>query len=1239
VDPLSGLTLGSIIGNAAGNLVTKAVEGVAKSVKQRVWVDADELGRLFHLMDAAFADELPAMTHAELERTWRPNRPFMEVFERLSSGEDVAEGALAEVIEPLVGPTADKSARELAAELAQALRYLLPEAKDDTPRVLYEMRQFEQRIESRLAADHAETSEQLGRIESTVARNSDAFLILSSDWPSAAEDALKRTSAVDEPGLRKLMQALDDKNRARELPTLINTGRPWMVDLSAAAWELLAVLCQEEGLWPEAQRAWLAAREKPGADWAGCTVRAAEAAVQADDRATAVELLNAAREDDERHPRVLFHDALLKQDPQDVLAALNAIETTDRALAAAVQVAKVSAHVEMNDFAGARAALGAAASAGAGETLSYRMAETTLSMQEMLGSERPSATAAVQFSDSALELEGELLKRNQLAQAAGVRAQAAAFHGFIGDLAQAQALLADAVDTYNQDQLEPRLQLAMAAANLQSYDIVETLIPPEDDRARARYLRAALRSRGDDEDKQAAAQDLDDLVSHEDDEVRNLAALRRLAISGEAPGIDWSDAAAAVVESRHLAPAVVFKAFWLENAGRHGQAERELLAHSDETWALAELMRLAGRTEDWAKAARYADALLGRELDWATHLSAAEALRLGGDDARALAEFEKLAKDENAPPAVRADAYRRLTELAYNSEDYARTVSLTDGWLQVEPDNADAAWVRVLALAVLGRDHDALAAIADRDLHPRQPSEYRIAAQLHLNTGDANDVVQKVVALADEHDPPSEEMEAFVVAAALRAPTIPDDLRDRVSFERFTKLFPTSQRLQARSFEDFKQYLEQDLAERAGHIQAVEDQVFKDGQMPSAVLALVTNNDIGGLWMRLSWGTGLPMGYGNLELDELERQDARAALGGAVVWDGSSVFTVGHVLPDLTEAIRTTFPNGRITQAALADIAEGVRELSLDDGERKEVGYNLAEGAPEFREWDRDLADSYRKRAQGALDFAHKLTPCPDSDPAAPQPEDAEFDDVEESGFRALLASYSAARRLKMPIYSDDRDVRRRARANGLPAFGTIALLDVLAESEHISSEERAAARRALLAVRAYGVRPSIDELLAMGQNARWKLTLELGVSLMDRGPWVEDTAETFLTWQKFLRHVHHEAPDELLGWVTRLLDAAHQARPELTPAFLAQHLVTMSLFPTEASATEFVRAVIANLGRARRYLATGLGDPSLAGFAALVGHLARHPRPDLVGPLVARIWTMLPLADQPRALPLLISG
>jgi len=1000
------------------------------------------------------------------------------------------------------------------------------------------------------------------------------------------------------------------------------------------------VSCEEDGLWQEAWQAWIETRARPGADFVGCSVRAAEAAVQAGDRVAAVALLDSARDDEPDHPRVLFHDAISEKDPQKALSKLDAIQTADGALAASVQVAKVSAAVELRDFAAARRALSAAADAGARETLPYRMTETSLAVHEMMDAARPRSGDVVRLADDALDLEAELLRRNQYEQAAGVRAQASAFYGFAGDRGKAEELLASAVETYNVDAADPRLTIAMAASYLGNYDIVEALIRPDDDRARARYLRAAIKSRGSEDEQREAVGELDGLLDHENEDIRSIAAVRRLALAGAAAGIEWSDEAEAVVAKRQLAPVVVFKASWLESNDRRDGAERELLVHSDEAWALTELMYVSARAKDWSKAARYADALLAHgEADWEAQRSAADALHLGGDKARAQMEFERLAADPDAPVSVRAVAYRRLAEPSLNNGDYGRAVRITGKWLDLEPDEPDAAWVHVLALAGLGRDAEAIAAINQRDLHPRQPAEYRVASQLYINADDAVSALRKVIAFADEHSPPSEELEMFVVIAALRAGAdVPKEFRERVSFERFTELFPESERLQTRSLDEFQQFLDEDLPERARHIQTIDGQIMKDGNTPTAILALVTDNDMGALWMRLSWSGRLPMGYCVPELDELERSDARAALGGSAVWDGTSVFVVDHVLTDLAHVIRTAFPGSIIPQSALADIAEGVRALTLESGERAEVSYNLAAGQPELREWDRERTEAFAGRARSALDFAHQLKTCPDSDPADPQPEDRDFDGDISSAFRAVLAVASASRRLNLPIYSDDRDIRRRARADGLRAFGTIALLDVLAEAGYISSEQRTAARLALLNGRALGVNPGSDELIELGRSADWKPSVALDLALADAWPWLQDADKTFQAWVLFLRQVRREAPAELRYWIVRLFDAIRQAVPELRVAFLAQHLVMLALIPTEPDATQYCRAVIAALALARPYLHGDPGDPAMAGFVAFATVISQHHQKAAAGAVIGRSWAMLPFDDQLRTLPLISS-
>jgi tetratricopeptide (TPR) repeat protein len=1228
----------AVASGVAGNLLTKAIGAVTQWVTLDRWEQADDRTRLFWLLEGAYGDELPSFTRDELARTWGSNAAFVEVYERLSGGADPERErrALVAAIEPLVGATESETPRHLAERIAAFLPYLLPQTKQGDTRVLYELRQVRNLMEAQGEAVTA----RLERIETGVSSRS-AMVILSSDWPSAPEDALRRASAADGPGLANLNEALRDKDEVVELPRLMRNPRAWMTALSSQAWELIAVMSEENGLWEESQQAWLAARERPGADFAGCSVRAAEAAIGVGDGACAVALLEEARAHDPSHPRVALQDALTEEDSETALAALSAIEGADTATAAMVDIVKARVHLALRDTKRAHESLAAARQLGAKKTASYRLTETAVALAEMLAEAHPSAQRADEIADKSLGLEAQLLSRRQPSQAGEARTQASAGYMLVGDYDTARRILADAVELYADQPADPRLTVSMAAGQLESFDVVEALVRPEDANARAQYLRAMGGAHGGEHERTSAAAELDGLLGSEHEHIRDLAAMELLLLAGTAPDIDWNQKAEAVVTAKDSRTAVALKAFWFERTGNPAEAERELLRHSDEAWALRELMRVSGRATEWEKAAGYADALLRGETDWASYLSAAEAFHLSGDQERAMTEFGKLANNQDAPVAIRAAAYRRLVAPAVNGRDYGEVLRLVRPWLELQPNDADAGWVEAVALAMLGFDQDALAGIEQRGLHPRRPDEFRIAAQLYISAGEPVAALRKVVEFAEQQNPPSEQMETFVISAALRAGSrIPEELRERVSVQRFVELFPDSEHLEARSIEDLKEFID-GLADRAQRVKTVEDQVYDAYDTPTAVLAVITGNDVGSLWMRMSVGRGLPMGYSNWELDLLERQDARDAIGGPVLWDATGIFAVDHVLNTHSDTIRTAFPNANITQAALADMAESLRRLQLaPDGpvrERKELGYNLQEGKAEFYDISAEAVEAEAQRARRALDFAQKLNAVPNADSAHPQPEDEQLDLVENSAFRGMVATFGTARRLNLPIYSDDREIRRRARAFGLRAFGTVAALDSLTERRLIELDERVAARRTLLRTKALGVHSSGDELILLAREATWSLTLELGVAALDPGQWREQIPVTLLTWTQFFYAVYREAPDYLMPWVFRILDALKQTRPEIPIAVQARHLFAMSLISYEPDAVGFSRALLRALHRTREFFAQPIGDVALAGLSGVIQIVRRPAYGERGAALATRAWLMLPLADQPRALALLL--
>jgi tetratricopeptide (TPR) repeat protein len=157
----------------AANLVSKAIEALVGLVSVDRWKQADELTRLFWLLEGAFGDELPSFKHQQLARSWGSDEAFMAVYQQLSAGADPAseQRALADAIEPHLAPTGNHRPRELAERVAAFLPYLLAEAKQGNERVVYELRQSRNLAE----AHHEQTLSRLHRIEAAVTPEAAAF--------------------------------------------------------------------------------------------------------------------------------------------------------------------------------------------------------------------------------------------------------------------------------------------------------------------------------------------------------------------------------------------------------------------------------------------------------------------------------------------------------------------------------------------------------------------------------------------------------------------------------------------------------------------------------------------------------------------------------------------------------------------------------------------------------------------------------------------------------------------------------------------------------------------------------------------------------------------------------------------------------------------------------------------------------------------------------------------------------
>lgn len=618
------------------------------------------------------------------------------------------------------------------------------------------------------------------------------------------------------------------------------------------------------------------------------------------------------------------------------------------------------------------------------------------------------------------------------------------------------------------------------------------------------------------------------------------AAIPRLIAAVEY-GAEWSEAAEGVVAEKEPVLAAVFKAKFLARDKKWGDAERELVPYYDEPRVQHQLLGIALEEGDPEKIARRAQDLLDRAPDYSVRLDSARALLRAEIRGPATTELQRLAGDAQAPGLVRGMAYQDLTGLALEAERHAQVAELSESWLALAPEDRLPAWLHVQALLRLGRFEDADAFLTEYELTPESLPQAQLTARIFSLSRPPLEALRLIVELANAQAEPDEDLEMLAVIVALQVGAeMSQELAERMNPQRFLELFPETTLMQAipapETEEEIRDFVQRLAGDRRDVIEQAETGVFESGDAPVAALAFAASRQVVQLWGRLG---RLPIDFGDKTLRDLETADALRALAVGAVWDSAAIFVTGLLPDDVRARVVQALPKSVVPQTVLDDCVVHTTDFRGGD-ERAELGLDGA-GEPLMTTWTEEAVRADERRAEEMLARARDMDVEPDAPPDDEGPE-ARFIREEELApqLRAYGASFAVARRCRLPIFSDDRHVRLRARQAGIPAFGTLALVDALERREYISPEERDAARRALRAANALGTDPSADELAGEARDNDFRLTVGLANALRDPTVMRLRPADPVHAYLDFLRTVFAEAPERFPDWVARVLDALH---------------------------------------------------------------------------------------------------
>ncbi len=495
--------------------------------------------------------------------------------------------------------------------------------------------------------------------------------------------------------------------------------------------------------------------------------------------------------------------------------------------------------------------------------------------------------------------------------------------------------------------------------------------------------------------------------------------------------------------------------------GRINQAVISLRQHAESNSAAAEMLievlAEAGRTDDALAECERAISRFGAGKTAHDKLNIlARAGRL--DDADTFAT--SLLAGSDLAPEQRITLRQRLATNRANRGDWRGAEKICREALAENPDDPEFAWGLVTAQANQG--HLDQAWTTYRQLTPplTAPEFIPLWMRLHARAGfDEADIMTALDLVDRWANDPRAGATIFTAFLDLGSQELPDgtpvlpelspDALARFRAERgaYALRYPDGPIAMIDLTDvDVTTVIRAQLLPHASQLNGTADLV-RAGKLPLGALAAAASRPYAAMLLEQSTGAQYAVNPDNDALkDEIEV--AKQALGGDVVIETSALALV-TLLPRRWPALRSAFSTVRLPRPALADIEAARGELARAPGFSFSVSYNRATHS--LVRSETSLADHQRLHQRiVAVEEAARLVELAES-PEPPGPPDHH---------QAWSTAISLARAQGTALWSDDVALRRIAAEQGIPAFGTYALLAALTETGIISDPNQRVVRR-----------------------------------------------------------------------------------------------------------------------------------------------------------------------------------
>ena len=996
------------------------VAGKAGFALLKKWTSSSDFERLCDQLATRFGEQTGFSAATFMD--WAKNDAFMAALGSYLVPPHVFErDALVDAITPLVGPLKEGgSAEEFAAEIADAIHEEMREAKTGDALVRFE-------IDRVLAAGAPKGAADVG-------------------WaPPRARRELERLAHEDLEAARALTAAFEGKDLRKEIPVQLRVPQAWLRDGSATLWRAVAMLAEVIGCWPQARTAWETYAELPGSDRIRGFFGAADAADILGEHEAAEKSRAQAVEIDPDHELVRLSAALEIEDPAERLAALRDLPEPQGSGAEGRRKALVAMALTDSGCPDEAGVLAREALALNPDDLRSREAVAASILarnidchKEGRATDRPELALAIEHYRYLLNVMRESCRHQE---AGGLRAMLGQCELLAGRDEATRLLISDV----SEDELlgEVPLELAGLALAAGAADRVEALLDAyTGDSPGAKLLGARADLLSGEQSRGLAT--LDQGVKDGDPD---FATMRLMASIVEA-GVEWSEDAESLLRNKSPVRASQLKADWHEKRGEFDAARRALAQHADDPRAVRALMLQYVDKGEWKKAAPQAAHLLELEPDLDVQVAAGQVLRHADEEMAAETALRRVFDHPDASEEERQVAFDELADMLLRSGRFDQAGQLAAA--AEEHGLKRARWLKGHSLALSGRTEDAFALVDG--LKVETEIDRNLLVDLIFSHETPRRALERLIEIADGLPEPEEDLEVLITRSLINCnpSELNRDLVERAGPVQFVRRFPNSKRLWRERVPEGKEELFEKIRQltqgRAEASALAERHIFGDADWPVGALAIAIGKSLAETWGLLG---KLPIRYSDGEGDAAELEAVRNAAGGPVLLETSALCLLAALPEPVVEAILAEFPQSERVPAVTADLLRTKVEGQVDeDREAMTVGWDLAGGRPVVETMSAAEAAMPGERARQMLELTQRLK-------MAARVAAQDKPDVGESSVAEVYSeTVSAARATKRAVYSDDRCLRASLAAEGIEAFGTVALLEMLEKSGAITPDD-----------------------------------------------------------------------------------------------------------------------------------------------------------------------------------------